>query len=457
MNRTSIKRSLSEQQVNDKLSWQRKARFVGLVTLLVMFVGVTSLVKSLSASPVPGYEKEARARLKPASQLEPKSEEIKVSLPKFEAEVVPVGFSTGGKIELGNLPTFSNQHSGEFVAHDQHGNGVFFTPRPALQDQAIKILEKYNLPWGAIVAVEPATGRILTMASHSTKEPFGETLALRGTFPAASLFKIVTAAAAIEKGGVSPHDGIRFRGGNYTLNKWNYKPSVKHDRRIMSFVKALGKSCNPVFGRLGLNYFPDITLGMYAENFGFNNEVDFSLPVEISEFVKPQTEYQRARTAAGFGPVTISPLHAAMVMAAIANEGKMMKPLLVDRVLGFSGGQNYLAQEAELRSIVTPATAKILLEMLQSTVESGTARRTFKRRRSILRDINISAKTGTLSGKQPKGRYHWFIAAAPVEKPELALAALVIDPGNARINGTGIGKEFLEFYFKGQWKNSPAK
>ena len=87
-----------------------------------------------------------------------------------------------------------------------------------------------------------------------------------------------------------------------------------------------------------------------------------------------------------------------------------------------------------------------LLKMMAMTVSDGTARRQFRRSR-ILRKMDIAAKTGTLSGTSPKGRYYWFVAAAPVDDPEIAIATLVIDPGGARINGSGLGRQFMERYF----------
>jgi cell division protein FtsI/penicillin-binding protein 2 len=87
--------------------------------------------------------------------------------------------------------------------------------------------------------------------------------------------------------------------------------------------------------------------------------------------------------------------------------------------------------------------------MMVATVEEGTARKQFRKAKSRrLRNMSVAAKTGTLSGKTPVGRYHWFIGAAPSTSPEIAVAALVIDPGGARINGTGLARKLLDFYFR---------
>ena len=336
-------------------------------------------------------------------------------------------------------------------AYDQFGDTVRFTIDPALQAKATEILQKSSVPYGAIVALDPRTGRVLALASHSSAEKGPSNFVTRGGFPAASLFKLITAAAAIENSGLGSTDLIKFRGGTYALGKGNYLPDARRDKRFMSFAEALGKSCNPVFARVGVNNLSSNILSRYAENFGFNAALPFEAPVERSEFHNPADTYEIARTAAGFTGANISPLHAAVIASTIANHGRMMRPYIIDRVINDKGEIKYLAQASVLKNVILDATSRELLEMMTATVETGTARRHFaKLRKGLLRNIDIAAKTGTLRGDSPKGIYHWFVAAAPVDNPTIALAALVIDPGNARINGSGVGRQLLEFYFGSQ-------
>lgn len=314
-----------------------------------------------------------------------------------------------------------------------------------LQSYALEILKKYKVAWGSIVAIDPKSGKVLALASHSEKEPYAKPVALRGTFPAASLFKIITSAAALERSNLNPQSVIHYRGGDYTLNYSNYQPDARRDNRIMSFEGALTKSCNPVFARIALQKLNYKTLTSYAHLFGFNNDLPFDSDVERSGFHIGQDNYSIARTAAGFGEVNISPLHAATLIASIANGGKMMRPFVINRVSGNQGKVYYMGHQQLIQQTVLPQTADTLLRMMSGTVISGTARRHFRySRNGALKNIQIAAKTGTLSGKQPKGLYNWFIAAAPIGNPEIALAALVIDPGNGRINASGLGGMFLE-------------
>ena len=325
-----------------------------------------------------------------------------------------------------------------------------------LQAQAKELLVRYSLPYGALVALKPGTGEVLTLVggSNVSKGDNGYQFALRAGMPAASLIKVVSAAAAIERGGARPKHKIHFRGGNYTLNKWNYKPDVRRDTRVISLEKALATSNNPAFGRLGVQVTGADLLSSYADSFGFNRNIPFALPLEKSEFAEIIDDYSLARAAAGFGEVTISPLHAAMLIAAVANDGIMMRPKLINSF----GPENQEVENnppVELFRVVSADTAADLMEMMELTVKSGTGRRQFSARRAPkLKGIRIAAKTGTLSGENPEGRYHWLIAAAPIEKPEIAIAALVVDTGNAKINGAALGRLFLEHYFS---KHPPGR
>lgn len=326
---------------------------------------------------------------------------------------------------------------------------VSLTLDKELQDFAIKLLKKYKVPWGSIVALEPGTGKVLTLASHSEKEPYADQVALRETFPAASLFKIVTSAAALEQSSLKPQSLVYYRGGDYSLNKHNYLPQRSRDKREMSFEKALIKSCNPVFARIALQQLSTKTLASYAHTFGFNRELPFDANIGQSSFNMKQTDYSFARTAAGFGDVKMSPLHAASMMATLGNSGKMMRPYVINQVSSADGKLFYQNKEQLLQQAILPDTADTLLQMMTGTVVKGTARKQFRyTKRGALKNIEISAKTGTLSGNQPKGRYHWFVAALPADNPKIALATLVIDTGKTKINGSGLGSLFLEHYAK---------
>ena len=361
--------------------------------------------------------------------------------------------------------TYSLKHVGPFKNSDgrryyeilPNGEKVVLTLDPGMQEEAENLLSYYNLPYSALVAIEPDTGRIKAMSGFSSAELNGQNLVARSSFPAASLFKMITASAAVETVGVTSGTPISYRGGTYALGKQNYLPNSKSDRMVMSLGQAMGKSCNPVFARVALNYLSPSVLRKYATSFGFGRQLTDDFPLRGSSISLGNDDYSFARTAAGFGDAYISPVHAASIVAAIGNRGLMMRPYLVEGVLLNSGRTKLLDNMRVMDQAINPSTAREILTMMENTVSEGTARKHFKLASPNLRNITVAAKTGTLKGPNPKGTYHWFTAVAPVENPKIAISALVIDNGRASVNGAGLGRRFLEKIFDQRSLTESAK
>lgn len=360
-----------------------------------------------------------------------------------------VDYRRGAIPQIGFVPDSFLQDSGEAYVFDQYGNRIYFTIDPWLQQAANQLLIHYRVPWGAIVLFEPKTGKIRAVAGHSARTPEADaTIPFRATYPAASLFKMITGAAAVETAGLKETDQITFRGGNYTLGEGNYRPDTRKDRRNMTVGEAMGKSVNPVFGRIALTKLTPPTLAKFAGAFNFNAPIPLEVAVEPSRYTHPADEYELSRTGAGFGDVEISPLHAAMIAGSMSYNGIMMRPYLISKIAKSDGRVIYSPRPSELRRTVRPTTAQEVIRMMTHTVSEGTAKRHFSNLdSSALRGITIAAKTGTLKGDNPVGLYRWFVAAAPIENPQIAVAALVVDMGGARIHGTGLGRRMLDYYF----------
>lgn len=360
-----------------------------------------------------------------------------------------IGFSSTGLPQLGSLQNASMDSNNESFVVNKDNYKFVLTLDPQLQKRAQELLKQSAAPWGAVVAIEVRTGRVLALADYSKAEPEKEgRLATQALFPAASLFKLVTAAAAIEQEGLELGHRVNYRGGDYVLNKGNYLPDERRDNRYMSFSDALGKSCNPVFARIALNWLSEKQLSAYAHSFGFNSDIHFDMPLGESTFSLDDDVYAFARTAAGFGNVRISPLHAAVLTGAIANQGTLMRPFIVERVENTNGESVYQVQHSVLKRAVLPWTADRLMKAMEHTISVGTAKRQFKLFKSPMgAPVHVAGKTGTLRGTNPDGISHWFVATAPVEDPEIAIASLVVDNGDARVNGLGVGRRFIEYYF----------
>jgi cell division protein FtsI/penicillin-binding protein 2 len=348
------------------------------------------------------------------------------------------------------LPT--SQKVGDTVkASLPEGGTVLYPFDEQLQHKVEKVLSDYKVPYGVFVAVEPKTGRILAMASSSAIDPEWTKYSYYNLYPMASLFKIITAAAALEQKKVLPETVFAYRGKGTSENPKYWYLSSRHKNQEMPLTTAMGKSVNPVFGRLASDVVGKDTLVSYTERFGFNQQLFPGTPATPSKSVVPQTDQELKLMGAGLGrEVKISPLHAAAVMAAVANDGMMMAPGLAQEIRNEGGSTVFTHQPLPLRRIVTPETAQQLSKMLSTTVITGTSRKAFhdRRGRPKLASVKVAAKTGSIDGKEPVGHYSWFAAYAPIEDPQIALVALVVNQSKWRIKASHVGEQALEAFFK---------
>lgn len=330
------------------------------------------------------------------------------------------------------------------------GKKVIFTIDAALQDRVRNVMKDNDVPYGVFVAIEPKTGRILAMTGYSSIDPSWAEAANFRLYPMASLFKIITASAALEQKKVEPDTMFAFRGYSYSENPryWSVKPGQGGQQ--MSLALALGKSINPVFGRLASDVVGKESIMTYAQRFGFNQNLFPGVPVEPSRAAVPQDDLELKLMGAGLGrEVKISPLHAAVMMASIANQGTMMAPLLIKEIRDANNAVVFADVPQSIRRLVTAETAAQLSKMLLTTVTSGTSRRAFhdRRGRPKLASVNVCAKTGSINGKEPVGSYSWFAAFAPAEDPKIALVALIINQDKWKIKASYLGEQALEEFF----------
>jgi cell division protein FtsI/penicillin-binding protein 2 len=330
--------------------------------------------------------------------------------------------------------------SGRFVAQLGRGQAVL-TLDPRLQSRLERSLEAYRVPWGATVLLEPATGRVLALAEHSRAEPGRKGLALAALAPAASIFKMVTAAALLEQG-VGADGEVCYHGGRRRLEPRLLRDDPRRDRRCSSLSEAFGHSTNVVFAKLADRDLDASLLEAVAERFLFNVPIPFAAPVEVSTAEVPGDPFALANTAAGFGAVRLSALHGALLAAIVANGGLFVPPVLVDEAL-----------EAALPDLPAPwrvvdeEVAAGLGEMMRETVTAGTARRVFRRVASSLRGIEVAGKTGSLADASPYRDYSWFVGYAPAENPSVAVATVVVNERLWHARAPTVAKEALEAYF----------
>lgn len=349
----------------------------------------------------------------------------------------------------GTPPNFANTIEGKFY-EDRDGHRLLYTVDPALQNRVQDVFQKHRPPYGVFVAIEPQSGKILALTEYARVRSEAGGIWQRATYPAASVFKLVTAAGALEKGLLNYDSPVLFRGNLYRLAPQKLNESTRRDQRTQ-FDEALGKSNNVVFGRVASNLLGAQALKEYSEAFGFNHPIQFDFPVDMSRASIPEHSYELARCGAGFGEVTLNPLHAALIAATIANQGRMMKPYLIDWVQDPRGGKVYEASQEFLGQPISAKTSQDLTRMMLRTVEDGTASKIFHRYgRSLLKKMAVSGKTGSLSGLNPPGQYDWFVGFAPADQPQIAFAAMIINHDRWRVRGAFVAQEALKTFFRDQ-------
>jgi len=302
---------------------------------------------------------------------------------------------------------------------------------PFLEQRMQWLLADYRVPEAAVVVLEPASGELLAAAGYSSRHGKTERgLALEPRFLAASVFKIVSAAALLEQG-VAPGDSIRYSGGIRSVSLSELKDSASRDTGTTDFSGALARSLNVPFAKWADRKLDAKRLTAAAKRFGF------AVPAVEGRgcyggAVIPEERLAFARTAAGFGEVRQSAWHAAMMTAVVANRGLLPRALV--------------AEGQPPKRILQARHAEALAGMLERTVTQGTARRAFTENgRYLLGPYRAAGKTGSLvEGTGESWREAtWFVGMAPVDKPRVVVAALLQNTPEWRIRAAYVGREAL--------------
>jgi cell division protein FtsI/penicillin-binding protein 2 len=323
---------------------------------------------------------------------------------------------------------------------------------PSLQNYLIKKLDRKNSSQIAIVALAPEDGRVLTMVGYDKSDPL-KNPCTESAFPAASIFKIITAAAAIEKCNLRLDSVLKFNGRKHTLYRSQLKERTNKYTNKISLKNAFAKSVNPVFGKLGALYLGKDELESYARAFGFNHPINFEISLSPSETVITDEPYQWAEIASGFNRQTkMSPVHGAIIAATIFNRGKLIEPTIVDRIVGENGIELYRSQPATINQAVMPDTSDALHELMTATTRSGTVRGAVRRYRrdKIISRLEIGGKTGTINNKTDDVKYDWFVGYAQDKDGDgkLILSVLVAHQKYIGIRATQYAIMAFKQYFK---------
>lgn len=341
---------------------------------------------------------------------------------------------------------------------ERKGNSLVLTTDSDLTKTAYDALGSNR---GAVVALDPRTGEVLTMVSkpvfnpetidkdwstlvkQNEEGPFINRATQPKLYPPGSTFKVIVASEAIEH--IQDIESRIFscagdlKIGNYTLSDYG---NERHGK--INLHDALVKSCNITFGQIGMELGVD-TLKSGAEDFMFNKPADyFDLPLSESKF--PDIDKSRkdslAQSSIGQYDVTVTPLEMAMVASAIANKGTMMKPYLVKSIIDPYGSKISTAKPSVLAKPIKEETAQKVRDMMIDVVKSGTGKN------AKISGIDVAGKTGTAEVGEKVAPHSWFIAFAPADNPQIAISVIV---ENGEIGGgkaAAVAKKVLEAYLK---------
>lgn len=366
------------------------------------------------------------------------------------------------------------------------GSTVTLTLSMKLQKLAAELLEGKN---GAIVVIDPRSGEILALASNPSFDPnlFASGIsaaewnklttnkykplqnkALQGQFPPGSIYKIVVATAALEEGIISPMTSFNCPGffsfGGRIFNDWK-----KGGHGRLSLHRAIVESCDVYFYNVGARLNVD-TLARYAKGFGFGRFTEVSLPEEKPGIV-PSSDWklktigerwyagETISLAIGQGYNLVTPIQIASMIGAVANGGTRYRPALVKKIESIDGKSIYQFKPEIVGTLpARPATLKIIREALKGVVNDphGTGFR------AKINGITVAGKTGTAQVAKLRDEWKtkdfekipeefrdhaWFVAFAPFEQPELAIAILIENAGQGGSRFASLAKRIIESYF----------
>jgi cell division protein FtsI/penicillin-binding protein 2 len=290
-----------------------------------------------------------------------------------------------------------------------------------------------------VIVMEPISGRVLAYAATDPQR-FPPTR----HYPAASLVKVITAAAALGQAPRMARLPCRYSGSPYRLTPARIDPPEVG--RIVSLRRALATSNNQCLAQLAVHALGAGPLMDAIASFGW---LESPAPGHAAGSADPgQQPYDLGRLGSGLSGTRITPLHAAQ-LAAVLVHGELVAPRWIERVFDARGSELALPATQTPRRVMDPELTDELRAMLVDTTRIGTARRAFRDRsgKPVLGPVAVAGKTGSLSGESPNGRYEWFIGVAPADRPLIVVATLLVQGDLWWRNSSQIAAEVLRGVF----------
>ncbi|MGW6534236.1 peptidoglycan D,D-transpeptidase FtsI family protein [Streptomyces sp. NPDC055051] len=387
-----------------------------------------------------------------------------------QIEKIEDGILTGNDDRL-----FFDRTLSMFTGEQKKGGDVVTTLNGAAQKAAFKGLGNNT---GAVVAIEPKTGKILALASTPSYDPSSfagysskdekawvsleknknkpkQNRAIREIYPPGSVFKVVTAAAALEAGKVTDIDAATDTPEGWKI-PLSTLPMKNHSGGCAnaSLNEALRVSCNSVFAKLGDDVGVE-KMNEMAEKFGFNAEQFTPVRSAASVYDKKADRGGNALSSIGQFNTATTPLQMAMVTAAIANDGKLMKPYMIDQLRAPNLDVIKQNEPEEMSQPVSAENAQKLQAMMENVVAKGTGGRADLN----MDGVKVGGKTGTAQHgeKNAKRPYAWFISYAKTDQGSPVAVAVIVEDaegvGREDISGGGLAAPIAKAVMKAVLKS----
>ncbi|QIZ35296.1 penicillin-binding protein 2 [Saccharopolyspora sp. ASAGF58] len=363
------------------------------------------------------------------------------------------------------------QLSDMITGNKPRGGSVELTIKPAIQQVAYEQLTKQGFH-GSVVALDPKTGKVLAMVNAPSYDPNVlattnnndaaaewkklndnsdapmSNRAVSEIYPPGSTFKLITTAAALQNGynpnsQVEAAASITLPGTNTQLPNYGSKTCAGN-----TLTQALAHSCNTAFAKIAGEVGPE-KMRETAAAFGFGQDLAIPMNVAKSDLGPMADTPSLYQSGIGQRDVRVTPLQNAMMAAAIANDGKLMKPQLVEATRSPDMAELSSFQSEEMNQAVSPGVARMIRDMMiqsEKNTKGG----------GKISGIEIASKTGTAQHGDVKDQPHgWYVAFAPAENPTIAVAVIVENGGDEGTEATGgsiaapIGREVIRAGLQG--------
>ncbi|MBM4385211.1 MAG: hypothetical protein FJ091_17810 [Deltaproteobacteria bacterium] len=325
------------------------------------------------------------------------------------------------------------------IALDSGDIRLRYTLNPELTRAIWRIVDQGRVERAHIVVMDLETG---ALAAYVSTDP--STFPPDRAYPAASLVKVVTAAAALDAAPSLAGATCRYAGSPYVLTPARLNPPKRGNEITMG--KALATSNNQCFAQWAVHRVGARGMLDAIDRFGLlSPPAPDHPPGDVED--PGHNSFALGKLGSGLDGLMITPLHAAQ-LAGTLSHGRLVEPRWIDSALGAHGEPLAVTGASADRAVLSERLAGQLRELLTETTERGTARRAFHPRgRALLPGIEVAGKTGSLTGKNPPGRYEWFAGVAPANAPRIAVATVSVQGPRWWTSGSQLAAEVFRATF----------